>query len=228
MPGNTLNKDIRTVGYVLKRTNYGEADRILNLITPLGKKSVIAKGVRKPKSKLAGGIEMFTRSEINIHEGRGEIGVLTGARMNRYYGEIVKDFRKIELAGEMLKRINRTVEGGSEGYFRILEQGLSGLEASEKNEMVFMWFLVNLNREIGEEMNLYRDVSGEKLSAEKKYSWDEYEKAFLENISGEFGANEIKVLRMMNKGDLREILRVRIGDGVLGRVYELVKMADRS
>ena len=37
MSGNIQNNDIRTFGYVLRRTNYGEADRILNLITPKGK-----------------------------------------------------------------------------------------------------------------------------------------------------------------------------------------------
>ena len=46
------SKDIKTCAYVLRRTNYGEADRILNIITPLGKMSVIAKSVRKEKSNL--------------------------------------------------------------------------------------------------------------------------------------------------------------------------------
>lgn len=48
-------RDVKTLAYVMRRTNYGEADRILNLITPEGKMSAIAKGVRKEKSKLAGG-----------------------------------------------------------------------------------------------------------------------------------------------------------------------------
>ena len=50
------SRDKRTQAIVLRRTNYGEADRILQLLTPEGKKSVMAKGVRKEKSKLAGGI----------------------------------------------------------------------------------------------------------------------------------------------------------------------------
>ena len=44
---------------VLRRTNYGEADRILQLLTPKGKRSVMAKGVRRERSKLAGGIELL-------------------------------------------------------------------------------------------------------------------------------------------------------------------------
>lgn len=51
--------DLRTQAIVLRRTNYGESDRILNLLTPEGKVSVIARGVRKEKSRLAGSIELF-------------------------------------------------------------------------------------------------------------------------------------------------------------------------
>ena len=40
------NRDLRTKAIVLRRTDYGEADRILQLLTPSGKRSVIARGVR--------------------------------------------------------------------------------------------------------------------------------------------------------------------------------------
>ena len=54
-----MNTPYRTEAIILRRTNYGEADRVISLITPdRGKISGIAKGVRKPKSKLAGGLEL--------------------------------------------------------------------------------------------------------------------------------------------------------------------------
>jgi len=52
-------KITKTKAIVLRRTNYGEADRIIQFITPVGKISAIAKGVRREKSRLAGGIELF-------------------------------------------------------------------------------------------------------------------------------------------------------------------------
>ena len=52
MSRNIQSKDIRTPGIVIRRVNYGEADRILTIITPSGKISAIAKGVRKAKSKV--------------------------------------------------------------------------------------------------------------------------------------------------------------------------------
>lgn len=64
-------KTTRTRAIVLRRTNYGEADRILQLITPEGRQSVMARGVRREKSKLAGGIELFAVSDVVLGEGKG-------------------------------------------------------------------------------------------------------------------------------------------------------------
>ena len=73
----------RVRAIVLRRTNYGEADRILQLLTPEGRRAVMARGVRREKSKLAGGIELFAVSDIVINRGKGELGILTSARMVR-------------------------------------------------------------------------------------------------------------------------------------------------
>lgn len=69
-----MPSDLRTRAIVLRRTNYGESDRILNLLTPEGKVAVLAKGVRKEKSRLAGGIELFSISDVVIHQGRSNLG----------------------------------------------------------------------------------------------------------------------------------------------------------
>jgi recombinational DNA repair protein (RecF pathway) len=54
-----------------------------------GKLSLMAKGVRKVKSKLAGGIELFSTSEITYIPGRGSVGTLVSSRLMRHYGGIV-------------------------------------------------------------------------------------------------------------------------------------------
>ena len=49
-----------TDAIVLSRFDLGEADRVLTLITPAGGKlKVIAKGIRKPTSRLGGSLEPF-------------------------------------------------------------------------------------------------------------------------------------------------------------------------
>ena len=84
-------KTISTRAIVLRRTNYGEADRILHLLTPEGRRSVMARGVRKEKSKLAGGIELFAVTDVVLGEGRGELGILTSARLVHFYRHIIED-----------------------------------------------------------------------------------------------------------------------------------------
>lgn len=223
MLNNMQNKDIRTLGYVLKRTNYGEADRILNIITSQGKIAAIAKGVRKEKSKLAGGIEMFTLVDFNIHLGRGEFGIVTGAKMVRHYGDIVKDFGKIELSAAVLKRANRLAEGSdSSEYFKIVDQSLLAINTNEELKMIEAWSLLNFKKAMGEEVNLYRDMNGEKLTADARYNWDSYEAVFVRDERGEYGADEIKLLRLMMSSDLNVVLRVKVRDDMMERVLRLV------
>ena len=45
-----MGQSERLKAIVLRRTNYAEADRVLQLLTPKGRRSVIAKGVRRERS----------------------------------------------------------------------------------------------------------------------------------------------------------------------------------
>ncbi len=222
------NKDVKTMGYVLRRTNYAEADRILNLITPQGKISAIAKGVRKEKSKLAGGIEMFTLSNYNIHLGRGEFGVITSVKMQKYHGNIIKNFTKMELAAMMLKKISRVAENSDNSeYFEIINQSLASLDMGDDDELTESWFLMRLGKAAGEEINLYRDVDGKKLNPELRYFWNTGENSFVLHDSGEFGANEIKMLRLLLTTDLNVVKRVKITPEMLQKIVSFTKMASR-
>ena len=224
MSENIQNKDIRTKGYVLKRTNYGEFDRILNIITPVGKFSVIAKGVRKEQSKLAGSIEMFTLIDFNIHFGRSDLGLVTGAKILKYHNNIVKDFTKLELAAKILKIASKVSENSdSSEYFNIVNQGLNGINDSERLDLVEAWCLINFEKATGEEINFYSDVSGDKLNVNDVYNWNSIEKAFEKNVNGEYGSNEIKLLRLMVSSDLSVIKRVKIQDDMMALILRLVR-----
>ena len=223
MPNDT-NKDLKTLGIVLRRTNYGEADRILNIITPVGKLSAIAKGVRKARSKLAGGVEMFTLSELIIHRGRSEMGVVTSARMVKHYDEIIKSYEKMELAGFILKKVSKQAEHTSSGeWFKITRRALEELNNGMDLLLVKEWSILNLMSTSGEEINIYRDNDGEKLKEEMNYEWDMYEKVFVKNENGKYGADEIKLMRLMIKMDLNAIKRVRIEPDVINKVYDIIK-----
>lgn len=67
-------------GIVLRRVDYGESDRVLTVLTRAhGKIGVMARGVRKPQSRLASRTDLFVRSRMQLARGRGELDVLTQA-----------------------------------------------------------------------------------------------------------------------------------------------------
>ena len=114
----------RTTAIVLTRVDYGEADRIVTVLTPdAGKLSLIAKGVRRVKSKLAGGIELFSTSEITYIPGRGSVSTLVSSRLVRHYGRIVQDIDRTMLGYELMKLLHKVTEDEPErDYYELLEQ----------------------------------------------------------------------------------------------------------
>ena len=223
MSQNTRS-DIKTLAYVLRRTNYGEADRILNLITPAGKMSAIVKGVRREKSKLAGGVEMFSLVELVVHQGRGEIGVVTSAKMVKYHGNLVADLARMELAGMILKKTSLTAEGKeTPEFFEIVRESLTELDAGADTRVVEAWFLINLLRVSGEEINLYRDASGARLAAGMLYDWDLVERAFVARGEGEFDENDIKLMRLMATSKLALVRRVKDIDGRIDKILKIIR-----
>jgi len=205
-----ITHDVRTMGYVLRRTNYGEADRILNIITPNGKVSAIAKGVRKEKSKLAGSIEMLTRIDFNINRGKGELGVITGAKMIKYFGNIIKDYSRTELATSILKKINQLSDSSDNPeYYDIVDQSMEALNDDTNLNLIKTWINFNIKKSSGEEINLYRDIEGNKLEPTKKYEWDYYEKSLKEKENGLITANEIKAMRLILTNKLKTVAKIK-------------------
>src|SRR5947209_20213728 len=61
----------KSKGIVLRSIRYGEADRILDLYTPdLGLVSVIAKGIRRIRSRFGGRLEPLSCVEFLAYEGK--------------------------------------------------------------------------------------------------------------------------------------------------------------
>ena len=185
---------------VLSRTDYGEADRIITLLTPdYGKLRVMARGVRRMKSKLAGGIELFSVSDITFIRGRGEIGTLVSTRLRVYYRNIVRDIDRVQLGYELIKSLNKATEDAPEvDYFELLERSFAALDdAAISLELVQLWFQAQLLRLAGYTPNLLTDNSGEKLNGDLRYAFDIDRVGFGLRPEGEYTADHIKTLRLL-------------------------------
>lgn len=219
---------LRTTGYVLRRTNYGEADRILDLLTPHGKISAIAKGVRKEKSKLAGNIEMFCLSDFNIHQGRTSLNLIVGAKMLKFYQSILLDFSRLELASGLLKHANRSAtHSDSSDFFDLIDQSFSALDQNVPLPLVETWFLFNLAKASGEEINLYRDTSCQKLQPSAKYRWDVAESALSCQPDGDISAPDIKFMRLLLSSPLALSARVKYPPTAFSKLLHIAKVVNK-
>ena len=226
-------RDLRTEAIVLRRTDYGEADRILQLLTPEGKKSVVAKGVRREKSKLAGGIELFSVSEVVIHEGKGELGILTGAKLVEYYDAFVKDIELIEMGGAMMRSVNARAEQiESPEFYKILKQSLQTMqkhagEETRWKDILRAWWGINLTRASGEDINLNFDTDGEKLVIDGNYYWDEENAALGKANAGRIGADHIKMMRIMQAMPVEVALKIQGADKLIDEVLYVARCAEK-
>ncbi len=192
---------VRTKAIILRRTNYGEADRILQLITPTdGKISVIARGVRREKSRLAGGVELFARSDVTIHQGKGDLSVLTGARLEKFYSSILQDYERLQFGYEAIKQIAKAAESLDEpAFFTLLDETFAALDDKQIILVATKtWFWLQLGILLGIGLNLATDDKGMKLVEGAMYNFDEMDGVFVFHPAGRFTSDHIRLLRLLS------------------------------
>lgn len=87
-------RSYRTEALILKRRDFGEADRLLTLLTPEnGRVDAIAKGARKPNTTKTGHVELFTRADMLISRGR-ELDIVTQVVMVEPYLRLREDLQR--------------------------------------------------------------------------------------------------------------------------------------
>lgn len=101
----------RTEAVVLRRFNLGEADRLLTLFSlEHGKLKAIAKGARRPKSRKAGHLELFTRVQLLLARGR-ELDIITQAEALDTFPKLRDDLIRIGQASYIIELVDAfTVE----------------------------------------------------------------------------------------------------------------------
>lgn len=201
---------VRTRAIVLRRTNYGEADRIVQLLTPEGKRSVIARGVRREKSKLAGGIELFAISDVVITKGKGELGILSSARLVQFFRHILKDYDRLQFGYEAIKQVGRASEMVDEpDWYDILAEVLTALDAPTlPRQLIETWFYLHHSALLGHELSFSHDVNGEKLQADERYTYDVAERGLRASKNGELTADHIKFLRLVSAKPLKTVAQI--------------------
>ena len=194
---------------------------------------MIARGVRREKSKLAGGIELFSVSEVVIHEGRSEMGVLTSAKLLEHYDAFVKDIELIEMGGMMMRSVSSRAEHAeSADFYKLLKQSLQTMqrhagENSRWKDVLRAWWGINIARISGEEANLKYDTNGEKLVADGRYYWNDEQSALTRADRGRIDANHIKMMRIMASGPAELSLKVAGVDELIDEILYVSRCVEK-
>jgi DNA repair protein RecO (recombination protein O) len=223
---------LQTRGIVLSRINYGEADRILTALTPqAGKLQLIAKGVRKVKSKLAGGIELFSIFEASYIKGRGEISTLVSVRLVKFYPNIIKDIDRVQLGYEILKVINRNTEDQVEEEYYLLTERLFELlnDDSVDAQRIKLWYPAQLIKLAGHTPNLSTDDRGKALKADQKFNFDVDKMCFVSDASGRYDQQHIKYLRILfDNPSSRKIFKLEGTESIENELGPMLQTMFRS
>lgn len=181
---------------ILSRVEYGERDRILTLLCQKkGKISVLAKGVRSEKSRLAGGIELLSESEVSFVEGRSSIMALTSARLRQHFGELITDIRLMQRAFAHIKAINSIAdEATGQEYYDTLLIALTSLNSGAYDlRIVDIWFSMQVLGISGSAPNL-RLESADPSAERFDFNFDRQQ--FWAKPDGPFSKNDLKILRL--------------------------------
>ena len=212
----------KTEAIVLRSMDLGEADRVLTVLTPrLGKLRVIAKGIRRPRSRLGGGLEPFSDVHLVLAIGR-TFDVVTQVALEDPHLGLRNDLHSTAAAWYLVELADRFCEGSAESHdaFVLLAQGLAALDAAPgevSREVIARWFELHLldamgfrpelsrclecGAEIAPEGNGFSPVAGGVLGPECLHA---------ALAVRPIGAEGLKVMRHLQRSTLPDVLRLRL------------------
>ncbi|MBI4494326.1 MAG: DNA repair protein RecO [Chloroflexi bacterium] len=213
----------RTEAIVLRGSNYGEADRILTLLTlKQGKLRAIAKGVRRAASHQGGHLELFNHVETLLAVGR-ELDVITQSEVRHPFRSLREQLDRTSHAYYLAELVDRLVEERAPApeVFALALAGLQALDRGDEPRLVLCQFQLRLlaasgfgpelfqcvgcRAELRPEVNFFSPASGGMLCPAC---------APAEPLAYRLSLGAFKLLRHLRRTDLSEGARVRVGEAV--------------
>ena len=154
-------RSYQTEAIIIKKIKLGEADRILTLYTPhLGKIRAFAKGVRRPRSKLAGHLELLTHSMVSLARGRN-LDTIIGSQTINSFLPLKNDLELTSYGLYATELVDLFTAEHIENYplFQLLLETLHCLCHGGNSELTLRYFELHLLSEVGYRPQLQQCVS---------------------------------------------------------------------
>ncbi|MEI7642755.1 MAG: DNA repair protein RecO [Chloroflexales bacterium] len=158
----------QTEAVILRRSDFAEADRLLLLATPAGKRRVVAKGVRKTTSRIAGHIELFTHTTLLLAIGRN-LDIITQSQVIDSFSHMRVDIARLGCAYYIAELYDKFTEDGDESrpLFQLLADAYAALDYSLNPDLVLRSYELSLLQIVGYRPHLHRcAVCGDLLTEE--------------------------------------------------------------
>ncbi len=138
-------------GIVLRSYSFGEADRIVVLLSPHnGKLRTVAKGVRKTKSRIGGRLESFIDVDLVLYEGRN-LDIINQVSIRNTHAGMRSELDRVTAASTMAEGVDAVAQEDepSVALFELLSVGLSVLDTGPAHPDLVTAFLLQLAAVIG-------------------------------------------------------------------------------
>lgn len=163
-----------TDAIVLSRFELGEADRVLTVLTPeYGKLRIIARGVRRPTSRLGGSLEPFAELRVALSHGR-TFEHVTQVSVGHAWLRMRDSLESAATAWYLAELADRTsLDGGtSEPHYTLLRRAYELLDAGMAPARVARWYEMRLTDELGQRPEVDRCVECDRmLEVDEVFRW---------------------------------------------------------
>jgi DNA repair protein RecO (recombination protein O) len=222
---------IRTEAVVLRRHDLGEADRIITLYTAHhGKLRAVAKGVRRPTSKLGGHLELFTHSQILLARGRN-LDIITQVETVSPFLGLREDLWRASQAYYVAELIDRMTEDRSENYalFRLLVATLDRLATARRADQAIRVYELQALDLLGYRPELRHCVKCRQLLDADALAFSSLDGGTLcrtcqasSTSARALSANALKVLRLYQTGDWSTVSRLRLDEALRSELEQVL------
>jgi DNA repair protein RecO (recombination protein O) len=221
----------RTEAVIIRRSDFGEADRLLTLLTPQGKRRVVAKGARKTTSRLAGHIELFTHTSLLLAVGRN-LDIVTQSMILHSFDTLRGDLRRIGAAYYAAELIDRLTEEEDENRpaFELLVATLAALDISRNVDLALRFYELHLLGYSGYRPHLYHCAACQEALTEEANRFSPASGGVLcprcaagDRATMPMSLGAFKLLRFLQAQPLEAIDRLNISSAVREEAEQLLR-----
>ena len=228
----TAPKVYKTEAIVLKRMNLGEADRILTLYSPnLGKFRAIAKGVRRPKSKMGGHLELLTHSSLMLARGQN-LDIITQSQTIDSFPHLRDNLLRTSVALYAAELVDQFAAEHVENYplYRLFLNTLGWLCEAQDTELTLRYFELNLLTHLGYKLQLDQCL-GCKSTLEPRTNFFSSSSGGVlcpqcqrqEPLAHPISVNALKVMRFMEKSDYAAASKLKLNAELSRELEQLMR-----